>query len=100
VYEDILHNSADFGLVAFPAKVRQIEMIPFRNDQLVLITPPGHPLARRTPVEVTALVGQKFIGLEPDSPTRKAIDRIFRENKIRVEHVINFDNVETVKTGG
>jgi DNA-binding transcriptional LysR family regulator len=97
VYEDILHNSADFGLVAFPAKVRQIEMIPFRNDQLVLITPPGHPLARRTPVEVTALVGQKFIGLEPDSPTRKAIDRIFRENKIRVEHVINFDNVETVK---
>jgi len=46
---------------------------------------------------VTALVGQKFIGLEPDSPTRKAIDRIFRENKIRVEHVINFDNVETVK---
>jgi len=97
VYEDILHNSADFGLVAFPAKVRQIEIIPFRNDQLVLITPPGHPLARRTPVEVTALVGQKFIGLEPDSPTRKAIDRIFRENKIRVEHVINFDNVETVK---
>ena len=97
VYEDILHNSADFGLVAFPAKVRQIEIVPFRNDQLVLITPPGHPLARRTPVEVTALVGQKFIGLEPDSPTRKAIDRIFRENKIRVEHVINFDNVETVK---
>ena len=97
VYKDILHNSADFGLVAFPAKVRQIEIIPFRNDQLVLITPPGHPLARRTPVEVTALVGQKFIGLEPDSPTRKAIDRIFRENKIRVEHVINFDNVETVK---
>ena len=97
VYEDILYNSADFGLVAFPEKVRQIEIIPFRNDQLVLITPPGHPLARRTPVEVTALVGQKFIGLEPDSPTRKAIDRIFRENKIRVEHVINFDNVETVK---
>jgi DNA-binding transcriptional LysR family regulator len=97
VYEDILHNSADFGLVAFPAKVRQIEMIPFRNDQLVLITPPGHPLARGGDVGVAALVGQKFIGLEPDSPTRKAIDRIFRENKVKTEPVMNFDNVETVK---
>jgi len=97
VYEDILHNSADFGLVAFPAKVRQIEMIPFRNDQLVLITPPGHPLARGRDVGVTALGGQKFIGLEPDSPTRKAIDRIFRENKVEMETVMNFDNVETVK---
>jgi DNA-binding transcriptional LysR family regulator len=97
VYEDILHNSADFGLVAFPAKVRQIEMIPFRNDQLVIITPPGHPLARGGDVKVTALAGQKFIGLEPDSPTRKAIDRIFRENKVKTEPVMNFDNVETVK---
>jgi len=97
VYEDILYNSADFGLVAFPEKVRQIEITPFRNDQLVLITPPGHPLSRSSHVEVTALSGQKFIGLEPESPTRKAIDRILRENKIKTEPVMNFDNVETVK---
>ncbi|MGH7995159.1 MAG: LysR family transcriptional regulator, partial [Opitutaceae bacterium] len=47
VYEDILHNSVDFGLVAFPVKTRQIESIPFHNDHLVVITHPQHPLARR-----------------------------------------------------
>jgi DNA-binding transcriptional LysR family regulator len=97
VYEDILHNSVDFGLVAFPVKMRQIEMIPFRNDHLVLITHPSHMLAKAGEVQLQALTGQKFIGFDPDIPTRKAIDQIFRENKIEIEPVMEFDNIETVK---
>jgi DNA-binding transcriptional LysR family regulator len=97
VYEDILNNSVDFGLVAFPVKMRQIEMIPFRNDHFVLITHPSHPLARRGDVQLKTLVGQKFIGFDLDSPTWKAIDQIFREKKIEIEPVMKFDNVETVK---
>ena len=60
VYEDILHNSVDFGLLQ-------------------------------------ALTGHKFIGFDPDIPTRKAVDQIFRENRIEIEPVMEFDNIETVK---
>jgi len=97
VYEDILHNSVDFGLVAFPVKQRQIEVLPFRNDHLVLITHPQHALAKRTDIEVKDLSGQKFIGFDPDIPTRKAVDIIFREHKLEIEPVMEFDNIETVK---
>jgi len=98
VYEDILHNSVDLGLVAFPVKHRQIEAISFRNDRLVLITPPGHPFAKRgTAVEVKELAGQKIIGFDPDIPTRKAVDQILRDNKLEIEPVMEFDNIETVK---
>jgi LysR family transcriptional regulator, transcriptional activator of the cysJI operon len=97
VYEDILHNSVDFGLVAFPVKVRQIEALPFRNDQLVLITHPQHPLAKRSEIELRELQGHKFIGFDPDIPTRKAVDHILRENKLEIEPVMEFDNIETVK---
>ncbi len=97
VYEDILHNSVDFGLVAFPVKQRQIEVLPFRNDHLVLITHPQHALAKRTDIEVKDLTGQKFIGFDPDIPTRKAVDQIFREHKLEIEPVMEFDNIETVK---
>ena len=97
VYEDILHNSVDFGLVAFPVKMRQIEMIPFRNDHLVLITHPSHPLAKTGDVQLQALAGHKFIGFDPDIPTRKAVDQIFRENRIEIDPVMEFDNIETVK---
>jgi DNA-binding transcriptional LysR family regulator len=97
VYEDILHNSVDFGLVAFPMKVRQIEIIPFHNDRLVLITHPNHPLVKGGEVEVKQLSGQKIIGFDPDIPTRKAIDQIFRDHKLEIEPVMEFDNIETVK---
>jgi LysR family transcriptional regulator, transcriptional activator of the cysJI operon len=97
VYEDILHNSVDFGLVAFPVKQRQIDIIPFRNDRLVLITPPQHPLAKKSEVAVAELVGQRFIGFDPDIPTRKAVDLIFREHKLESTPVMEFDNIETVK---
>ncbi len=97
VYEDILHNSVDFGLVAFPQKLRQIETIPFRNDRLVLITHPNHPLAKSTEVYLKTLAGHKFIGFDPDIPTRKAVDQIFRDNKLEITPVMEFDNIETVK---
>lgn len=97
VYEDILHNSVDLGLVAFPARTRQIEILPFREDELVLITPPDHPLALRGDADIRDLARHRFIGFDPDIPTRKAVDGIFRDHKLEMEPVMEFDNIETVK---
>src|SRR5690606_36391248 len=98
VDEDILHNSVEFGLVALPLKQRQIEAIAFRNDFLVLITHPQHPLAKRgTEVDLRELSGLKFIGFDPYIPTRQAVDQIFRDHKLEIEPVMEFDNIETVK---
>jgi DNA-binding transcriptional LysR family regulator len=72
-------------------------MIPFRDDQMVLICHPQHPLARESEVEIKALAAHKFIGFDPDIPTRKAIDAIFRDNRFEIEPVMEFDNIETVK---
>src|ERR1700690_3291510 len=59
VYEDILHNAVDFGLVAFPARVRQVDIIPFREDHLVIICHPQHAFAKRAEVAISELAGQK-----------------------------------------
>ena len=96
VYEDILSNSIDLGLVAYPQKHKQLEVIPFHDDILVLVVSPEHPLAERKTVELDEITGQKFVGFEPDIPTRKATDVIFREENIDVEPVMEFDNVESV----
>lgn len=97
VYEDILHNSVDFGLVAFPQKTRQVEIIPFREDQLVIICHPSHPIANLSVVNIHELAAHKFISFDPDIPTRKAADLIFKEHKLDIEPVMEFDNIETVK---
>jgi DNA-binding transcriptional LysR family regulator len=97
VYEDVLSNSIDLGLVAYPQKHKQLEILPFDDDILVIVASPEHPLAKKDELDITELADQKFIGFEPDIPTRKATDIIFKEAGIEIEPVMEFDNVETVK---
>ncbi|HUC85761.1 MAG TPA: LysR family transcriptional regulator [Candidatus Acidoferrales bacterium] len=97
VYEDVFSNVVDLGLVAYPIKDSKLEILPLRKEPLVLICHPQHPFARQKSVKLKQLVEQKVIGFEPDIPTRKALDKILREYGVDVKHVMEFDNVETVK---
>ena len=97
VYEDVLSNIADMGLVAHPTKDARLEIIPYGKDPMVLICHPQHPFAKQTNVKFKALVGQNFVGFESDIPTRKAIDKILRSRGVSVNSVMEFDNIETVK---
>ena len=97
VYEDVLGNVVDLGLVAYPTKDPKLEVVPLRKDMLVLICHPQHPLAKSKGIKLKEIAGKKFIGFEPDIPTRRAIDRILKEQNVQVQHVMEFDNIETVK---
>jgi len=97
VYEDVLHNSVDLGIVAYPSRNNQLEVIPFKDDYLVLVVSVEHPLASKPQISLSALKGQKFIHFDKDIPTRKAIDRVFEKVDLEIEPVMEFDNIETVK---
>ncbi|HEX3627420.1 MAG TPA: LysR family transcriptional regulator [Verrucomicrobiae bacterium] len=97
VYEDVLSNVVDIGLVAYPVKEAKLEIVPLRKEPLTLICHPNHSFAKQKDVKLKALAGQKIIGFEPDIPTRKALDKILKEHGVEVKHVMEFDNVETVK---
>ncbi len=97
VYGEVLEGNADLGLVAFPAKRTGLVIEDFWRDKLVLICHPDHPLAERKRVRLRDLAGEKFISFEPDLPTRKVIDRLLREQGVKIEHAMEFDNIETVK---
>lgn len=97
VYEDVLGNVVDLGLVAYPTRDSKLEIVPLRKDRLVLICHPQHAFAKLKAVKLSSLSGHKFIGFEPDIPTRKAIDKILKDHGIQVQNVMEFDNIETVK---
>ena len=97
IYGAVLEGDVDMGLVCYPAKKKGLLALPFVNDRLVMICHPHHPLAGRSSVSLGDLEGERFISFEPDQPTRKVIDRAFRDQNIHVHHAIEFDNVETVK---
>jgi len=97
VYDDVNSNVVDLGLVAYPDKDPKLEIISLRKDPLVVICHPLHPLAKQKSIKLKAIADQKFIAFEPDIPTRKAIDKVLREQSIGVKTVMEFDNIETVK---
>ncbi|HEY5481188.1 MAG TPA: LysR substrate-binding domain-containing protein [Verrucomicrobiae bacterium] len=97
VYEGVLGNIVDLGLVAYPAPDPKLQIVPLRKDRLVLACHPDHALAKLKSVRLKALNGQKVISFEPDMPTRKALDKMLKGQGVTVEHVMEFDNIETVK---
>jgi DNA-binding transcriptional LysR family regulator len=97
VYDDVMGNVVDIGLVAYPSRGLKIEVVPLRKDPLVLVCHPRHPFAKLKSLKLKALAGQKFIGFEPDIPTRRALDKILKEHGVEVQNVMEFDNIETVK---
>lgn len=99
VYSDVSENRADLGLVAYPQERKGLEIEPAWRDRLVVICPPGHPLAKRRSISLKAIDGERFISFEPDLPTRKAIDAMMAQAGISVKEVVEFDNIETVKRG-
>jgi DNA-binding transcriptional LysR family regulator len=97
VYEDVLSNVVDVGLIAYPLKDPKLVIVPLNKEPLVLICSPNHPFAELKSIKLKQLNGQKFISFDPDTPTRKALDKILDQHGVEVHHAMEFDNVETVK---
>ena len=87
----------DLGMLAYPTRDSKLEIVALRKEPMVLICHPQHALAKNQSLRLKALTGQRFVGFEPDIPTRKALDKIFKEHGVTVQYVMQFDNVETVK---
>ncbi len=97
VVRDVLSGAVELGVLAFPEPRRGLTITQMPQNRLVLIAPPDHKFAKRKKVKVTDLKGEAFVLFERDVPTRKAMDKIFKENAVEVKKVAEFDNIETIK---
>jgi DNA-binding transcriptional LysR family regulator len=97
VYDHVLNDEADVGLVAYPVRESRLKTVALRKDRLTVICHPQHPFARLKSIKLKALSGQKFISFERDTPIGRALDKMFRHQGVSVEQVTEFDNLETVK---
>jgi DNA-binding transcriptional LysR family regulator len=97
VYEAVLADEADLGLVSYPESSRDITVIPWRQEEMVLAASPYHALAAKGRVAPQDLQGIDFIGFDDDLPIRREIDRFLRENGVEVNETLHFDNLQMIK---
>ena len=97
VVEAVLNDEADLGILSYPAASRALEVLPLREEPMMVVTHPSHPLARRRRVSPADLDGARFVAFDHDLPIRRAIDRALKQHGVKVDVAMEFDNVETIK---
>ena len=97
VYEAVLNDAADLGLVSYPEARRDVAAMPWREEEMQVAVAPSHPLASRAVVYPSDLNGQSFIGFDEDLSIRRELDRFFRAQAVDVKLVMHFDNIHTIK---
>lgn len=99
VVEKVRDGSVDLGLVSFPRKSRDLVVLPWREEEMVLACQPSHPLAEQTAVRLAQLSGEKYIAFDKDLGIRRQVDRFLRQQGVSVEVELEFDNIENIKKG-
>jgi LysR family transcriptional regulator, transcriptional activator of the cysJI operon len=97
VYEAVLSGAADLGIVSYPEARREIEVIPWRAEQMVVAAAPSHALAKLGVVRPSELNNLDFIGFDADLPIGKEVDRFLRQHQVSVNRVFHFDNIQMIK---
>ncbi len=97
VYQSVEDDLADLGLVSYPKSSRTVTALAWREEPMVLVTSPGHSLAKRARVGLDELNGEKMVGFDADLTIRREIDRALDSHVAEVRVVMEFDNIETIK---
>jgi DNA-binding transcriptional LysR family regulator len=63
----------DLGIVSDAVDVEGLQSAVFRRDDLVLIVPRGHPLARRRKVALAEVLDARFVGLADRNPLQEHV---------------------------
>ena len=97
VVDAVTSGEADVGIMSYPPANRSLAVVPLRDEPMAFVCHPSHPLGRRRLIRSAELNGEKFVAFDPELTIRKAIDKALKQANVRVNIVMAFDNIETIK---
>jgi DNA-binding transcriptional LysR family regulator len=95
--QQIRAGRVDAGLLTLPLEEADMVTVPVLREELLLVTMPRHPLARRRTVAPRDLAALPFVLFEMGSATRRVIDNFFASENIEPTVVMDTENVEIIK---
>ena len=94
---EVLNRSLDFGLVTFPPGERGLLSIPLGVDELVMLTHPQHPLARRRQITMEEFGRQTIIAHNDPSPRRERVLRLFEQKHAPLNIQMSLPSLDGIK---
>tara|TARA_R110000823_G_scaffold305166_2_gene427070 strand:- start:5360 stop:6244 length:885 start_codon:yes stop_codon:yes gene_type:complete len=75
VVAQVLNFEVDIGMIEGEVQHRELELIPWRDDELVVFCAANHPLARKRKLSTRDIRKAMWILREPDSGARQTFER-------------------------
>jgi DNA-binding transcriptional LysR family regulator len=97
IYNNVIQGDCDIGIIAYPWKHHLINIQYIEDEKLVAVCAPSFHLSTNSELSIEKLNNTDFISFIHAIPTRSYIDNILQDYDINVNHVHEFDNIETLK---
>lgn len=90
----VFEGRTEIGIVAGYVSTAGLETLPYFRDRMMLVVPPGHPLATRRQISFVEALPFEFVGMSAGGAMHSFIDGVAREHgwslRLRI-HVGNYD---------
>ena len=93
----LLEGRIDIAIVEGPVSHARVAVVPWREDELVIIAPAAHPLLRKRRVMATDLSNEPFILREPGSGTRDVAESELARHGVHPSAAMQMGSTEAIK---
>ncbi|MGA7800645.1 MAG: LysR substrate-binding domain-containing protein [Gammaproteobacteria bacterium] len=97
--QHLMDNQTDLVVMGQPPSEIDVVAEAFLQNPLVVIAPPGHPLAATRHIPLTRLQGETFLIREQGSGTRSAMERFFAKYGVTLSTPMELSSNEAIKQG-
>jgi DNA-binding transcriptional LysR family regulator len=94
---EVLNYRLDLGAVSFVPRDPQLQATEILKDELTLVVPTQHPLAKRREVDITDLGKEDFIAHIVESPFRRRVIELFARHRTPLNMPIEMPTIESIK---
>jgi DNA-binding transcriptional LysR family regulator len=96
ILESVVDNSVDFGVVSLPVNDARLTVVLIHRDELAIIAPPEHPLARMKSATVAEVAKYPLV-MPKAGHTRDVLENLFHERRLKPRFAMELDSSELLK---
>ena len=96
ILQKMAESEVDVGIVTLPVSQNNLKVVPIFEDELHVVVPAGHPLAKRASVKIEDLVKEPLI-FPKGGHTRELLERLFRKYRKQLQISMELASVESIK---
>ncbi len=97
VYQAVQDGECDLGIVSYPKRWRKVDAIPLRDETMVVVSNPRHPIARRQQIDVKDLEDYEMVTFDIGLPVGRQLREYFKAQGVKPKISNVFDNIDTIK---